>query len=194
MLQEFQELESTGLPALAPDLAVEPIAADAKSIDSATSDLLARIKREILVRSPGGEEDTPALSVPRPAVAALVWKQVVAYARTPLAVAAVACLAVALSLYSYHLRAKRVADISGEKLKQTEAKEVLQAEIKKFSADRESLKKTLESRSRTIDDLTQKIDLQLREIAVLRKEKRSLAAAAHGEEQKNKPPIRNEIN
>lgn len=189
VLHEFQEVESMGLSALAPDFARQPFADGTKSTTGRmTRKLLAQIENEILSRQladGSGATHAPLSHRPVSRNGAGRFQEALRSARVLLPYAAAVLLTVSVSLYSYRLGAKRIANMSGGELGDAETKaNPLQMQITELSKDREVLDAKLQEGARTISALTEKIKLQLNEIASLEEEKKKLAEAAQGAEEK----------
>ncbi len=189
VLHEFQQVESIGLSALAPDFAGQPSADGTKSAaDPTTRKLLARIKNAILSRQLAAGSGAIHASLSHSPVrrnGASGSQEALRFARALLPYAAAVLLTVSVSLYSYRLGANRVANVSGRELRQAETKaNSLQMEIAELSKDREALNAKLQDSGRAISVLAEKIKLQLNEIASLEEEKKKLADAAQGAEEK----------
>ena len=202
---EFRVIESMGVAALSPGLTRESVAGDIKPMTERTARrLLARIEDRIHAPRVGSEADAayaPLMGVrfiarkPRRVqgeaggfsratfVVESLAKTALGFSRTLLPYAAALLLAATLSLYSYHEGARRVADVSTGKLTEVKTRaDSLQAKIAELSRDRDYVNARLQESANNIGVLTEKIKLQLNEIASLEGQKKELAERAQGAE------------
>jgi hypothetical protein len=183
-LQEFQEIETIGLAALAADFATEPgpdESTSAPAEDQTHEKLFPRIEKQIMVRQTAAREAVrvPFASIRRSPHAG--WR-----ARTLLPYAAAALLTAGLSFYSYRAGARRVADVSEAQLKSAESNiATLRTQIEVLSKERQTLNVKVQESGRIISALTQKIALQLDELASLRDEAKNLTDTASAAQAKS---------
>jgi len=110
-------------------------------------------------------------------------KTALGFSRTLLPYAAALLLAAILSIYSYREGARRVADVSTGKLTEVKTRAAsLEAKIAELSRDRDSVHARLQESGNNVGLLTEKIKLQLNEIASLEGQKKELAERAQGAE------------
>jgi anti-sigma factor RsiW len=177
-LREFQEIESVGMPALAPELAAGAYLDDLQlAPDRTTRRIFARIENEIYAQqSPGSFPPVPSPVRRLPSYA-------FRYSRLLLPYAAAILLTTSISIYSYHRGAEKVADVSGAKLRQMETEAgSLETQIAELSKDRAALSAKLDESDHNVTTLSEKIKRQLDQIALLEEQKRGLADRAQGVE------------
>ena len=199
---ELRVIESMGMAALSPALTRESIAGDIKPMTQRTARrLLARIEDTIHTRWAGPEADAPLTDVRfiarKPhrvngetggfSPAALVvegrTKKALSFSRALLPYAAALLLTATLSFYSYHVGARRVADVSKGKLAEIKTRaDSLESTIAELSRDRDSVNAKLQESGNSVSVLTEKIKLQLNEITSLEGQKKELADRVQGAE------------
>ncbi len=202
---EFREIENMGIAALSPDLARESTTDDRERVSQrSTRRLLARIEDEIHARRSGAgaeamdapltdiafvgrkphraQEETGGFSRATFAVESLA-KTALSFSRTLLPYVAALLLTAIITNYSYHVGAKRIADVSAGKMREVETRaDSLKTRIAELSRDRDAVNARLEESGNNISGLTEQIKLQLNEIALLEDQKKQLAERAQGAE------------
>jgi hypothetical protein len=198
---ELRVIESIGMAALSPGLTRESIARDIEPVTERTARrLLARIEDRIHTPRVGFEADAPLTGVrfiarqphrvngeaggfSRAAFVESRAKNALSFSRTLLPYAAALLLTAILSIYSYHVGARRVADVSTGKLTEIKTRaDSLEAKIAELSRDRDYVNAKLQESGNSIGVLTEKIKLQLNEITSLEGQKKELADRAQGAE------------
>jgi hypothetical protein len=202
---ELRVIESIGMAALSPVLTRESIAGDIKPVTERTARrLLARIEDRIHTPRMSAQ-DVPLTGVRfiarKPhrvngeaggfSRAALFLKSraknALSFSRTLLPYAAALLLTAILSIYSYHVGARKVADVSTGKLTEIKTRaDSLEAKIAELSRDRDYVNAKLQESGNSIGVLTEKIKLQLNEItsleASLEGQRKELADRVQGAE------------
>ena len=181
---EFRVIESMGVAALSPGLTRESIAGDIKPMTERTARrLLAQIEDRIHSQRVGSEADALLTGIRFIARKPHLGKTALSLSRTLLPYAAVLLLAAILSIYSYHEGARRVADVSTGQLTEVKTRaDSFEAKIAELSRDRDYVNARLQESGNNIGLLTEKIKLQLNEIASLEGQKKELAERAQGAE------------
>ena len=198
---ELRVIESIGMAALSPVLTRESIAGDIKPVTERTARrLLARIEDRIHTPRMSAQ-DAPLTGVRfiarKPhrvngeaggfSRAALFLegraKNALSFSRTLLPYAAALLLTAILSIYSYHVGARKVADVSTGKLTEIKTRaDSLEAKIAELSRDRDYVNAKLQESGNSIGVLTEKIKLQLNEITSLEGQRKELADRVQGAE------------
>jgi hypothetical protein len=166
VLDEFQQIASMGMPALAPELASSG-PDDSASNDRAQQRLLARIENEINSRQ--RIESATAVAKPPSSIGWRLW--------APIAAGLV--ITVSAALYSYRLGERRAVLAGQPQLQQVEAKEeTLRTEMTRRSAERESLVGKLNDNQATINRFSAEVKARQDEISALKSQQATLTAAA----------------
>jgi hypothetical protein len=182
-LQEFQQIGRMGLPAVAPLLA--PEVPPPNTVDDVNmQELLARIQQEVVAQQTTREvaASTVSSSLCTTGKSSRRLPLLVRSVRVALPYAAALLLMASAGLYSYRLGSQKsaiIANASEGKLQQVETRnDFLLREFAQLRAAQEALNARLQERGRTIAALTQKIDVQLNQIAALNQQERQLTSAA----------------
>ncbi len=181
-LDEFHQITTMGLPSMVPEF-VAACADGVAVTDRAQSRLLARIENEILARRPAPA--IPARASFRDRSGFPACRLAFPNLRVLAAYAAVAVVAVSMSLYSYHLGARKIRSVSEPKLKQIQRRaDLLQTQLSQLTTEHDILNSKLQENGRTVGALTAEIKQRADEAAALKMQERTVAAAASESEAK----------
>ncbi|MBZ5627609.1 MAG: zf-HC2 domain-containing protein [Acidobacteriia bacterium] len=177
-LEEFQQIASMGLPALAPEFAALPNADEPTPAPERTQQrLLARIENEIISRQ---RVDTPINTGHSERASIITSGRLV---RILLPIAAALVLAGSVGLYSYRLGQQKAILGEEPRLKQAQAKAgSLQSQIAHLSTDRDMLQARLQEGGQAIGRLSADVKSRIEEIAALKQRLQTLTAAFEGAE------------
>jgi hypothetical protein len=181
-VEEFQEVVSMGLPAMAPDFADAYTGRDPEPREErAQRRLLARIEKEIVARRP-----SPADVLRDPSTSTGKSGGVIPrYAQNMLRYAAAILLIAFIGAYAYYLGARRGSLASDLRLKQIRARaESLEQNTAVLSNERKALLSKLRESDQKIEMLTTAGNERLGEIRSLKKQNTRLIGVATGSEAK----------
>ncbi len=179
-LEEFQEIASMGLPALAPEFAALPADGGPEGAeDRAQRRLLARIEIEIATRraAPAVAAGQPAKDGRRSAKRLFI--------RNLLPYAAALVLTSAVGIYSFHLGAFRGRNASEPGLKQAQARaKLIEGEATRLSEERQVLNAKLQESDGRIEALMKEVSTRAAEISALREQGKQLQQSVQHAEEK----------